>query len=111
MEQNIYSIPHKAGLKTLKRRLNERETSEISTEDIVQMAEFVLKNNYFEFNREVKKKSGTASGTTFAPPHIYIFIDEVETEFLRNQELQPFYGFVILTIYFFTWIFYTGFFP
>ena len=36
------SIPHKAGLETLRRRLNERETSE----DIVQMTEFVLKKIY-----------------------------------------------------------------
>ena len=44
------SIPHKADLKTLTRRLNESETSEIATEDIVQMAEFILENNFFEFN-------------------------------------------------------------
>ena len=48
------SIPHKAGLEALRRRVNERETFEIPTEDIVQMAEFVLKNNFFEFNGEVK---------------------------------------------------------
>ena len=44
------SIPHNAGLETLRRRLNERETSEIPTNDIVQTAEFVLKNIFFEFN-------------------------------------------------------------
>ena len=42
------SIPHKAGLEALRRRLNKRETFEIPTEDIVQMTEFVLKNNFFE---------------------------------------------------------------
>ena len=85
------SIPHKAGLEALRRRLNKRETFEIPTEDIVQMAEFVLKNNFFEFNREVKRqKSGTAIGTKFAPPYACIFMDEVETEFLKSQELQPF---------------------
>ena len=85
------SIPHKAGLETLRRGLNERETSEIPTEDIVQMAEFVLKNNFFEFNGEVKRqKSGTAIGAKFAPPYTCIFMDEVEMEFLKSQELQPF---------------------
>ena len=55
------------------------------------MADFVLKNNFFEFNGEVKRqKSGTAIGTKFAPPYACIFMDEVETEFLKSQELQPF---------------------
>ena len=32
----------------------------IRTKDIVRMADFVLKNNFFEFNGEVKRqKSGT----------------------------------------------------
>ena len=41
------STPHKAGLETLMRRFNECEMPEITTEDIVQMAEFVLKNIFF----------------------------------------------------------------
>ena len=55
------------------------------------MADFVLKNNFFEFNGEVKRqKSETAIGTKFSPPYAYIFMDEVELEFLKSQELQPF---------------------
>ena len=55
------------------------------------MAEFVLKNNFFEFNGGVKRQiSGTAIGTKFAPPYACIFIDEVETEFLKSEELQTF---------------------
>ena len=55
------------------------------------MADFVLKNNFSEFNGEVKQqKSGTAIGTKFAPPYACIFMDEVETEFLKSQELQLF---------------------
>ena len=85
------SIPHKAGLEALRRRLNKRETSEISTDDIVEMAEFALKNNFFEFNGEVKKqKSGTAIGTKFVPPYDFIFMNEEETEFLKSQEFQLF---------------------
>ena len=59
------SIPDQPDLETLRRRFNELETSEIPTEDIVQMAEFVLKNNFFEFNKRQKsdknqvQKSGT----------------------------------------------------
>ena len=41
-----------------------RENKFISTDDIVKMAEFVLKNNYFQFNDKVKQQvSGTAIGT------------------------------------------------
>ena len=85
------SIPHKAGLEALKKRLNERGTFEIPTEDIVQMAEFVLKRIFFKFNGEVKRqKSSRAVATKFAPPYACIFMDKVETEFLKSQELQPF---------------------
>ena len=43
------SIPHKAGLKTLKIALNKRKQKHIPTEKLINMAEFVLKNNFFEF--------------------------------------------------------------
>ena len=43
------------------------------------MAEFVLKNNFFEFSGKVKRKySGTTTGTKFAPPYACFFVDEVE---------------------------------
>ena len=38
-----------------------------STEDPVKMARFVVENNYFDFNGDVKKQiSGTEIGTKFA---------------------------------------------
>ena len=92
------------GLETLRRRLNERERSEIHTEDIVQMAEFVLENNFFEFNGEVKKqRSGTAIGTKFAPAYAGIFMGEVETEFFKSEELQPFLCRCYIGNMFFIW--------
>ena len=55
------------------------------------MAEFVLKNNFFEFNGKLKRqKSGATIGTKFAPPYACIFMYEVETEFLKSKELQLF---------------------
>ena len=81
------------------------ETFEITTEDIVQMAEFVPKNNFFEFNGEVKRqKSGTAIRTKFAPPYACIFMDEVETAFFKSQELQPFLWLRYIDDIFFIWI-------
>ena len=83
------SIPYEDGLETLRKRVNEPAASEIPTEDIMQMAEYVLKNIFFELDGEVKQqKSGTAIGTNFKPP--CIFMDEVETGFFKSEELQPF---------------------
>ena len=59
--------------------------------DLVQIAEFVLMNNYFEVNRNVKQQiSGRAIGTKFAPFYACIFMGEVETSFLDTQEIKPF---------------------
>ena len=53
------------------------------------MADFVLKNNYFEFNSSFKYQiSGTAIGTKFAPPYACIFMDYIEREFLKNEQIQ-----------------------
>ena len=98
------SIPHKAALETLRRRLNKHETSEIPTKDIVQMAEFFLKDIFFEFSGEMKRqKAGTSIGTKLAPAYACIFMDEVETEFLKSQELQPFLWLRYIDDIFFIW--------
>ena len=83
------SIPHTAGLATLRDALDKREAKKIPTEDLVKMAKFVLKNNYFEFNGSIKQQlSGTAIGTKFAPPYACIFMDKLETNFVKTQTLQ-----------------------
>ena len=48
------SIPHKAGLQALKNILEKIDQKHIPTEKLISMAEFVLKNNFFEFNGSVK---------------------------------------------------------
>ena len=64
----ISLLPHEVGLRALKEVLDRREEKKISTEDLVKMAEFDLKNNYFQFNDQVKHQiSGTSIFTTFAP--------------------------------------------
>ena len=66
-------ISHEAGLEALRKRLSERDSPKVPTEDIVRMADFVLKNNFFEFNGEIKRqKSGTAIGTKLAPPYAWM---------------------------------------
>ena len=64
------SIPHSDGLEALSVKLEERVDKSIATEDLLQMAKFVLKNNFFEFNSKIKQQvSGTAIGMKFAPPY------------------------------------------
>ena len=54
------------------------------------MAQFVLKNNFFEFNNDVFQPiSGTAIGTKFAPSYTCISMDQIETKILRTQSHQP----------------------
>ena len=84
------SIPHKAGLKALKNALDKRKQKHITTEKLINMVEFVLKNNFFEFNVSVKQQvSGTAIGSKCAPIYACIYMDEVETELLKTQERTP----------------------
>ena len=82
------NIPHGADLEALRKKLNERETPRVFTEEVLEMTDFVLKNNFFEFNEEGKRqKLGTAIGTKFAPPYACIFMDAVETELFTSQYL------------------------
>ena len=53
------------------------------------MVDFVLKNNYFEFDSCINQQiSGTAIGTKFAPPYACIFIDNVESAFLESENTK-----------------------
>ena len=67
------------------------------------MAEFVLKNNYFEFNWSFKHQIGTAIETKFAPPYACIFMDYVERDFLKNEQIQPWIWFRYTDDIFFIW--------
>ena len=52
------------------------------------MADFVLKNSYFEFNGQIKQQIfGTAIGSKSASPCACLFMDKIETAFLETQEL------------------------
>ena len=84
------SIPHEAGLRGLREVLDRRNNRKISTNDLVTMTEFVLRNNCLEFNSKVKHQiSGAAIGTKFVRTYAYIFMDEIETKLLESQESKP----------------------
>ena len=96
------SIPHDAGFKALHETLEER--SDKKFRHLVDMAEFVLKNNFFEFDSKVKQQiSCTAIGTKFAPPYACIFMDKVETDFLEMQTVKPLVWLRYIDDIFFVW--------
>ena len=58
------SIPYQPGLIALKEGLGKRFLKKIPTDDLIKMADFVLSNNFFEFNSDTFQQiSGTAVGT------------------------------------------------
>ena len=64
------SIPHEAGLSPLREALDKRNRREIPTNNLAKRAEFILKNNFFEFDTNVYQQiSGTAIWTKFAPSY------------------------------------------
>ena len=72
------SIPNKTGLQALKNTLEKKGQKHIHTEKLINMAEFLLKINFFEFNGSVKQQvSGTVIGTKCAPTYACIYMDEV----------------------------------
>ena len=71
------SIPHAEGLELLKNQYYKFLHKKVHTEDIMKMANFVFKNNFFEFNSKFFQEiSGTAIGTKFAPTpyHMLVFL-------------------------------------
>ena len=99
------SIPHNVGLRAPKEALDKREQKKIPTEDHVHMADFVLENNFFEFNNQIKQQiSGTAIGTKCVLMYACIFMDKVETEFLETQRDRPFWWVRYIDDTFFIWM-------
>ena len=63
------NIPHKKGLSTLRKWLDNQMEKYISSGTLCTLAEAVLKNSIFKFGEKtLKQKNGTAIGTKFAPP-------------------------------------------
>ena len=80
------SIPHDGGLEVLQKQNGKFKDKMVPTEDSIKIVSFVLKNNLFEFDCKFYQQiSGTALGTKFAPPYAFIFMDYIETEFLKKK--------------------------
>ena len=76
-------IPHNEGLEAIRKILNTRTNQEIPTDDIVNLAELVLKNSNFEFDgKHFLQKHGTAIGMRMVPAYANIFMHELESQLL-----------------------------
>ena len=84
------SIPHDEGLKALRDVLNSRNDQSVSTESLVELADVVLKNNFFEFNGAFYDQlRGTAIGTKCAPSYAIFFLADLEEKLLRGSSCKP----------------------
>ena len=59
------------------------------TDNLIKFAKFILQNNSFKCNGEVKQRtSATALVTKFAPPYGCTFMDQVKSAFVKIHEHQ-----------------------
>ena len=47
------NIPHDEGLSAFRKRFDERDEKDVSSDTLVELAELVLKNNIFNFNQKL----------------------------------------------------------
>ena len=84
------SIPNEVDLRILRNVLEKRSNKNVSTNTLIELAELVLQNNYFEFDeRYLKQIRGTAIGTKFTPPYTVIYMAAVEDNFQETLIKKP----------------------
>ena len=70
----------------------------------MQVAEFVLKNIFFEVNNQIKQQiSGTAIVTMCVPTYACIFMNKMETDYLESQTDKLFWCVRYIDDIFFIW--------
>ncbi len=81
------SIPHADGLTALRKTLEDRPSLYPPTEFLLELTQFILQNNVFEFNGKFYRQvQGTAMGTRMAPSYANLFMQEFEnSHILRDR--------------------------
>ena len=83
-------IPHTDGLAASQSSLNDRESPDIPTQFLIELMEFVLKNNNFTFNgKNYLQLQGTAMGTKMAPSYACLFMGALEQDILAKSPDKP----------------------
>ena len=99
------SIPHDEGLEALRVALNGREDQSVSTSSLVELADLVLKNNFFEFNGSYfQQLRGTAIGTKCAPSYAILFLAALEEKLLEEAQYKPFIWWRFIDDIFLVWL-------
>ena len=81
-----------------------RDNKQISSDTLIELAEIVLKNNFFEFDQKTfKQVRGTAIGTKFAPPYAILFMADLEEKILNAFEEKPMIWWRDIDDIFFIW--------
>ena len=98
------NISHSAGLNFLRRFLELRDYKQISSDTLIELAEIVLKYNFFEFDKKpFKQVRGTAIGATFAPPYAILFMADLEGKILHAFDEKPMIWWRYIDDIFFIW--------
>lgn len=85
------NISHERGLNALRHYLAARGDAIPPSEFLVEMASYVLKYNYFSFDKDFFLQiSGTAMGSIFAPNYANLFMGFFEYCYVFNFERNPF---------------------
>ena len=85
-----HSIPNEEGLEFLINVLEKISNKNVTTDTLIELAELVIQNNYFEFNeRYLKQMQGTAIRTKFAPPYAIIYTAAPQEDFLEKLTKKP----------------------
>ena len=84
------NIRHDKALIAMRKALDLRKGKRISTESLIKLAEYVLKNNNFEHNLSFYNQlRRTAIGTKMDPSYAIIFLGDLEERFFNNCDISP----------------------
>ena len=102
------NIDHSEGAEACFKNLETRQKKSVPSAVIKQLIKLILSNNVFTFGQCIYKQiKGTAMGTPMAPNFANLFMDEFETNLLRDFEeahgIRPLVWFRYIDDIFFIW--------
>jgi hypothetical protein len=84
------NIPHDEGVQAIKEWMTENQIETEKINLLCELANKVLKCNYFEFDNQLYLQvQGTAMGTRMAPNYAIIFMHQLEKKLLQRSQQKP----------------------
>ena len=84
------NIPQDEGTSECLRSLENRDLMPLPKDIMQTLFDIVLKCNVFSFHTHIYQQiQGTAMGTKMAPSYANLFMDSLESSFLKDEPLQP----------------------